>query len=577
MKKSWFPWIIASIFFIFFILLVLNLNVDRSYWFDESFSFLQAKRSFMVPDGMGYTIASQVDVHPPGFYVVLHVWMKLFGESAPMIRALSVLFGLGSLYIILRLTKLFYPDKYKAVFSWFAILFIFASVNLHYFTEARMYAMGLFFCLLSFYYLITLGKNIWRVVGFVLSTAVLLYIHYYTIFFILGELIFFYFFYYRRFDDEVKITTLGIWAITFLMMIPAVFFFFAQRARVAGMWFQESNWYSMISTYYYSFFHSNVNYISDINSVAGFVFLLVCFMFVFGYTFNVKNKDERKLALFLLGWYLLVPFLGMIVNLFFKVYHHRFFFFTGWILIFLVARSISYFVHKYQITKRKWLYAITVSVLIMMVCATVLFNYINYMGTQPIELRQVNEFLIEESGYHGDSYCNEYRIPVVHESPFSMLPSMFYLPKDCYVNYVYSELNEKQFASAGGDVIPRGQVLRNRTELSQFSKYYYLEHDGSLRIKGFDYEVVFVTDGLNVTLATRQESQSSSSLSYSREEYLMSLNGTCRMGSDCFINNSLKGCSKAACNWCCDTPEMLGGCTLLYCMTEEDVRRLNLT
>jgi ABC-type dipeptide/oligopeptide/nickel transport system permease component len=48
MKKSWFPWIIASIFFIFFLLLIVNMLIDRSQWFDESFSILFAE-SIHVP------------------------------------------------------------------------------------------------------------------------------------------------------------------------------------------------------------------------------------------------------------------------------------------------------------------------------------------------------------------------------------------------------------------------------------------------------------------------------------------------------------------------------------------------
>jgi hypothetical protein len=301
------------------------------------------------------------------------------------------------------------------------------------------------------------------------------------------------------------------------------------------------------------------------SSVLGLIFVCVVLSLVLILYICRLKGSEKKIALWLLLAYAIPPFLGMAINrLIMPVYHHRFFFFTSWILVLLVGRAICVLMDD-----KKKLARIVGILSGILVLFFVLFNLQIYFTTQSFELRDTNAWLWQQ--------CDGDIKVVIHESPFSMLPGMVLAP--CYQHYVYSELNEKEFASAGGDVIAKDQIISNKTELLKFDKFYYMQSEaGSLVISGFDYETMFVTDGLNVTLVTRQENRSSlNSLGYSREEYLISLNGTCRMASDCFINNSLKGCEQAKCNWCCNTPGMLAGCTLMYCMIEEEIRWLNLT
>jgi hypothetical protein len=440
-----------------------------------------------------------------------------------------------------------------------------------------MYAMGLFFCLLSFYLLIKQTGSIMRLLAFCFCTAILPYIHYYTAFFILGEVLYTYFYWFKPAESTGRKTIMGIWLFIFILIIPAIIYFFGQRARIVGMWFQGSSWSSLLSTIHYAFFHVNVNLLSDISSIFGLIFVFIALFLVFLYVYRLKG-DEKKLALWLILAYALPPFLGMAANKFIMpVYHHRFFFFTSWILILLVGRAICVLMaDKKKLTR---IAGILGGILIL---SFILLNLQVYFTTQSFELRDANDWLNQHCLISDRSkfiFPRDAPWVIIHESPFSMLSGMVLAP--CYQHYVYSELSEKEFASAGGDVINKNQIISNKTELSKFDKFYYMQSEaGSLIVPGFNYETVFVTDGLNVTLAIRKGNQSSGSrslLGYSQEEYLLSLNGTCRRASDCFINNSLKGCSKADCNWCCNTPGMLAGCTLMYCMNEEEVQRLNLT
>jgi hypothetical protein len=428
-----------------------------------------------------------------------------------------------------------------------------------------MYAMALFFCLLSFYLMLTQTGSILKFLAFCFCTAILPYIHYYTVFFILGEVLYTFFYWFRSSDSIGKKKIAFSWMFIFILTIPIIIYFFKQRARIVGMWFQGQSWASLLSTVHYAFFHVNVNLLSDISSVLGLIFVCVVLALVLILYICRLEGGEKKLALWLFLAYAIPPFLGMAINrLIMPVYHHRFFFFTSWILVLLVGRAICVLMSDGKKLGR--IVGILSGILVLFF---VLFNLQVYFTTQSFELRDTNAWLQQQCG-------DDVKI-VIHESPFSMLPGMVLAP--CYQHYVYSELNEKEFASAGGDVINKDQIISNKTELLKFDKFYYMQSEaGSLIVPGFDYETMFVTDGLNVTLATRQENQSVlNSLGYSKEEYLMSLNGTCRMASDCFINNSLAGCEQQACNWCCNALGMLAGCTLMYCMAEEEVQRLNLT
>lgn len=499
MKK--FPYII---FILFFVLLCLNIfYFARGVWFDESFTMLQSDKPWSGGGVNGQNIFSVADVHPPLYYVAVKAWKFIGNDSIQWVRFLSGLFGLGSLFILyLLLRNKFGKEKrFNLFFGMFGALYIFATTNLHYFTEARMYSMGIFFCLLSFYSLIGLSGNkgdaIRLRVTFFLSTVALPYIHYYAAFFVLGELIYTWFFFKDK-DERRKMFV--IWGASFFFMIPAVVYFFMQRARIAGMWFKNSGWFSLLSTFHYAWFHSNEGTVSNINTVFGLIFLVVAFAIVIWYLVKVKNLEEKKFSLFMFGFFLMPPFLGMLINTFIMpVYHHRFFLFTGWIFIFLVARGL--YVMR-DVKKLRLAYLIGV----IIICGILVMNAISYFGTQSNELKDTADYL--EDSYALSPCVDQETIIIVHESPWSMIPYVYYTDIEnrfpCYENYVFSDIPEDAFTSAGGDVIPREKIINNKSKIFKLDSYYYLWHDGSLHSDNFSSVVLKETDGLNLTLEIKK-------------------------------------------------------------------------
>src|SRR5512134_2915859 len=89
-------------------ILVLALGVrllgiaTRPIWYDEAFSILFSEKglSAMLYGTLAPTGIGSADIHPLGYYTSLWLWMKLFGGSLVAARALSILAGLVSVYLI---------------------------------------------------------------------------------------------------------------------------------------------------------------------------------------------------------------------------------------------------------------------------------------------------------------------------------------------------------------------------------------------------------------------------------------------------------------------------------------------
>ena len=59
----------------------------KTLWLDEVFSLWMARHP--LPDLMAWLV--RIDHHPPLFFLFLHGWIGLFGESAGALRSLSAL------------------------------------------------------------------------------------------------------------------------------------------------------------------------------------------------------------------------------------------------------------------------------------------------------------------------------------------------------------------------------------------------------------------------------------------------------------------------------------------------------
>jgi uncharacterized membrane protein len=184
----------ATSYKLFFISLAISLvalflriyELDaESLWLDEAYAVNHvADRGFLevlsrsLPDG-----------NPPLYYILLDHWIWLFGGSEYSVRMPSVLFSVFSVGLIYKVGSLLL-DKATGLLA--SLIFALSAYQVHFAQEARVYSMMVFLCLSSFYFFLRLfqGKNYRIFAGYVLSSAALMYSHYFGLFIVIAQALF---------------------------------------------------------------------------------------------------------------------------------------------------------------------------------------------------------------------------------------------------------------------------------------------------------------------------------------------------------------------------------------------------
>jgi hypothetical protein len=118
----------------------LGLLMNQPLWYDETFTVAVSRLPF---DRMLQAVAG--DVHPPLWYAVEWVAIRLLGDSAWALRLPALLLGLASVGLTCRLALALGHDRKTAL--WAAGLLAVMPAQAYYAQEARMYAL-LEFCVL---------------------------------------------------------------------------------------------------------------------------------------------------------------------------------------------------------------------------------------------------------------------------------------------------------------------------------------------------------------------------------------------------------------------------------------------
>ena len=154
----------------------------QSIWFDEAVSVWESQMS--LPKIIE-TIAS-FENSPPLYFVLLHYWMMVFGTSESAVRLLSALFGVLAIPMIYVVGRQLFNKEVGLVG---ALILALSSFNIWYSQETRMYSLMVLLALLSMYFFLcflqrgTLALS----AGYVLSTMLLLYTHYYGVFVVIAQ------------------------------------------------------------------------------------------------------------------------------------------------------------------------------------------------------------------------------------------------------------------------------------------------------------------------------------------------------------------------------------------------------
>ncbi len=182
---------------------------------------------FLTPIIFLIAFGLRVDVHPPGYFALLHQWIAIAGRSEYALRYLSVIFSMLTLALLMRFGRALVgryvggrgvriasrrgaSAQYGALLTTGALAAL-SPLYVAYAQEVRMYASVTFFALASVYFQWrVLGdwraggsksseavgtdrrasegySPVWPLAGYSLATAASLYTHYFTVFLLLFQ------------------------------------------------------------------------------------------------------------------------------------------------------------------------------------------------------------------------------------------------------------------------------------------------------------------------------------------------------------------------------------------------------
>ena len=184
MKFVWDQFVLLAILCSGLFLRIYHLG-GESLWYDEVIS---VRLAHMTPSEIIVNRAG--NVHPPFYFLVLRGWVALFGDSEFAVRLLSVVFGCFAVFMIYKVGRLLF-DKEVGILA--SLLLAISAFHIQYSQEARAYSLLVLLTLFSFYFFLQLpqGRNHWISVGYVLSSALLAYTHYYGLFVLVAQNLYF--------------------------------------------------------------------------------------------------------------------------------------------------------------------------------------------------------------------------------------------------------------------------------------------------------------------------------------------------------------------------------------------------
>jgi mannosyltransferase len=125
----------------------------------------------------------------PLYYLLLHGWVYLVGDSVFAVRSLSIVFAGGAVVMTYFIGRTLF-DKRVGALS--ALLFAVSSFELQVSQEARMYSLMVLLACTSMYFVIRFirQRDLVASIGYVLATTLLVYTHVYAFFLVLAQNIF---------------------------------------------------------------------------------------------------------------------------------------------------------------------------------------------------------------------------------------------------------------------------------------------------------------------------------------------------------------------------------------------------
>ena len=156
-------------------------QLNAGFWIDEGISVGIAHHHWSAIPSL-----LREDGSPPAYYMLLGLWIRMFGDGERATHALSLLFGLACIPLAYAAARAVFRDRTTALVC--ALLAALEPFLTYYAQETRMYELEAFLSLVAAYAYVEgvlRGRRRWTVV-LIPTLALMVYAHNWGLFFCLG-------------------------------------------------------------------------------------------------------------------------------------------------------------------------------------------------------------------------------------------------------------------------------------------------------------------------------------------------------------------------------------------------------
>ena len=298
--------------------LILRLiSLNQSLWLDEAINTL-AVQKYQLFDLI--TQYARADFHPPGWFIILKLWTKLFGYFEIAVRMPSVIFGVLNIWVVYLIGKKLVSKELGLLT---ALLICLNPLHIYYSQEARMYAMATLAVSINMLLLIKLVKGERQsLIYLVLSNAFVFASDYLAYFIFPAQLTFLFF--YKKEMIKKWFLALGFAAFLGIWWLP-VFLSQFNVGSVASA--NLPTWKFVTGTFdfktipltFVKFIIGKIS-ISD-KFIYAAVLFPVCSLFIYLLHKGVKITGNLSKKL-LLSWIIIPPFIATVISTAIPIYNY---------------------------------------------------------------------------------------------------------------------------------------------------------------------------------------------------------------------------------------------------------------
>ena len=281
---------------------------NKGLWGDEIGEVIAASSNNIS----GVLSGASHHLSPPLDYIVLHFFLH-FGISDFIVRLPSAIFGILSIILIYYVAKTLFGPK-EGLIS--AFLLAISPMHIFYSQETRMYSLFVFLSLFSLLFFIKAinEDSVLAWIGFIISTALNIYTHYFAFFVIL---IYIFFIITMAYKNRCNFTENNMFSksscknvllhfvssvlIIFLLYIPQIHTFLMQTSSLKGILP-----YGLPATLY---FFEIVLYKMGPWNIPGLVVYIGFFVIGLSYIFKNRHKNQMMLLIFWMFIPILISFI----------------------------------------------------------------------------------------------------------------------------------------------------------------------------------------------------------------------------------------------------------------------------